>query len=163
MASKEERLIETSKTYLQKHDKNEVLEFLASLFGLAANENDVTKMVTDGLWEDCKLVINSLIDRDGMSVDDAVRFWEISVAAHRFDGVGGDKYLSIPYDQYLKTPHWAAVRAYALYRAGYRCQLCNAPEPLDTHHRTYERRGGEEYRDVIAICRKCHSKFHDKE
>ena len=69
----------------------------------------------------------------------------------------------LPYSEYLKSPHWQRIRQSALKRAGGRCQLCNAQNrPLDTHHRTYERRGCEEPEDVIVLCRDCHAKFHGK-
>lgn len=75
---------------------------------------------------------------------------------------GRDKLTSIPYSEYLRTAHWKGVREYALLRAGYRCQLCNSEASLDVHHRTYQGKGSEDYRDVIALCRDCHGKFHNK-
>lgn len=69
----------------------------------------------------------------------------------------------MPYQEYLTTPHWQRTRDAARERAGNRCQLCNSPKkPLDTHHRTYERRGFEQPADLIVLCRSCHSKHHDK-
>jgi 5-methylcytosine-specific restriction endonuclease McrA len=76
---------------------------------------------------------------------------------------GRDAVTVLPYSEYLKTEHWQGVRQYALRRAGDRCQLCNSTERLEVHHRTYERKGIEDYRDVIALCHNCHAKFHDKE
>ena len=75
-----------------------------------------------------------------------------------------DKWLSkMPYAEYLKTEHWKQVRREALERADGRCQVCNSDAPpLDTHHRTYERRGHERPNDVIVLCRDCHGRFHDK-
>lgn len=70
---------------------------------------------------------------------------------------------TMPYVEYLKTEHWKALRSNMLRRAGFRCQLCNAAEPLDVHHRTYENRGCESYQDLIALCRSCHEKHHDIE
>lgn len=75
---------------------------------------------------------------------------------------GRDKLKSIPYSEYLRTAHWKGVREYALLRAGYRCQLCNSAGPLEVHHRTYQGKGSEDYRDVVALCRACHSKFHNE-
>ena len=64
---------------------------------------------------------------------------------------------------YLRSDHWAAVREAALKRAGHRCQVCNAPDRLDVHHRTYERLGNEEPGDVTVLCRRCHAVFHQAE
>jgi hypothetical protein len=68
---------------------------------------------------------------------------------------------SMPYKEYLKTPHWQAVREEALRRAKDKCQLCGSKDRLEVHHNTYERRGRERPEDVIAICHKCHSKHHE--
>lgn len=68
---------------------------------------------------------------------------------------------TMPYSQYLKTDHWNMIRRDALARSRYRCQLCNSQEPLQVHHRTYERRGQEIPSDVIALCQSCHEKHHD--
>ena len=68
---------------------------------------------------------------------------------------------SMPYDDYLKTPHWKAARQQALERAHHRCQVCNSDEqPLQVHHRTYERRGQELPQDLIVLCSICHDLFH---
>ena len=68
---------------------------------------------------------------------------------------------TMPYEEYLKTPEWQARRKQHLRSVGYRCQVCNATGvPLDVHHRTYERRGEEHYKDLIALCRDCHELFH---
>lgn len=71
-----------------------------------------------------------------------------------YDRVGTD------YREYLESPHWHLVRAAAIVKADYRCQLCNSPDNLQVHHRTYERRGEEKLSDVTVLCRDCHRKFH---
>lgn len=45
-----------------------------------------------------------------------------------------------------------------------RCQMCNGSESLQAHHRSYENHGREHLHlgDLICLCGKCHSKFHDK-
>lgn len=73
-----------------------------------------------------------------------------------------DQLRRIPYRQYLQTPEWKERRLQHLKSAGFRCQVCNSPQrPLDVHHRTYERRGQEYYKDLIVLCRECHSTFHE--
>jgi hypothetical protein len=69
---------------------------------------------------------------------------------------------TMPYRDYLKTAHWRDVRNRALDRAARRCQLCNSPDHLEVHHRTYERRGCERDDDLTVLCARCHSKFHEE-
>lgn len=71
-----------------------------------------------------------------------------------------DDLKTMPYAEYLKTGHWQEVRKAALERADHRCQLCNATENLNVHHRTYERRGAERDSDVTVLCKPCHERFH---
>lgn len=67
----------------------------------------------------------------------------------------------LPYDKYLKTPHWAEKRKGALERAGSRCQVCNAEDVrLNVHHRTYARLGFEMDQDLTVLCDECHGIFH---
>lgn len=69
---------------------------------------------------------------------------------------------ALPYPEYLKTDHWKEMRRRMLKRAHFRCQVCNKGNTqLDVHHRTYERRGKEEYGDLIVLCNDCHRTFHE--
>lgn len=69
---------------------------------------------------------------------------------------------STNYRAYLESPHWRSLSRWAKWKAGYRCQLCNAyDKPLDAHHRTYERLGRELDGDLIVLCRGCHTLFHE--
>lgn len=67
---------------------------------------------------------------------------------------------AMPYAEYLRSPEWRERRQVALEAAGHRCQVCNAPGPLDVHHRTYERLGAEDAGDLFVLCRTCHDLFH---
>lgn len=67
---------------------------------------------------------------------------------------------TMPYREYLNTPEWQDRRKRHLKSVGYKCQVCNSGGIIDIHHRTYDRRGNEGYRDLIALCRDCHSLFH---
>lgn len=69
----------------------------------------------------------------------------------------------MPYGLYLKTPHWQRVRAEALKRAEYRCQVCGNTEFLQVHHRDYTRRGCERPADVTVLCDTHHKVFHEYE
>lgn len=66
------------------------------------------------------------------------------------------------HSDYLKSPEWSARRRAALDRANHRCQLCNATQNLNVHHRTYENWGKEQPEDLTVLCEDCHAKFHDK-
>lgn len=83
---------------------------------------------------------------------------------HRFptEWIDAGKLLlkHIPYAVYLRTDHWKNTREAALDRAHHRCQVCNATKGLQTHHRTYQRRGAELPEDLIVLCHDCHSIFH---
>lgn len=68
---------------------------------------------------------------------------------------------TMPYREYLKTPEWQERRAKHLRRASYRCQVCNASRTqLNVHHRTYQQRGNEDFKDLIVLCADCHTLFH---
>ncbi len=69
---------------------------------------------------------------------------------------------TMPYKDYLQTDHWKKTRKKALYKADYKCQLCNSKEKLNVHHKTYENRGCEKSEDLIVLCEECHGKFHGK-
>ena len=69
---------------------------------------------------------------------------------------------ALPYLEYLKTDHWKQMRNMALAQAGNRCQLCNNEKGLQVHHRTYERVGHEDLKDMTVLCRRCHAAFHGK-
>lgn len=68
---------------------------------------------------------------------------------------------SLPYDDYLKTPHWQRVRWAAKWVSGDppRCQLCSAEDNLQVHHRDYKRRGFERPEDLTVLCADCHTKY----
>jgi 5-methylcytosine-specific restriction endonuclease McrA len=66
------------------------------------------------------------------------------------------------YDDYIRSAAWRRRAANCKRRARYRCALCNTVGPLNAHHRTYERLGFELPSDLIALCRYCHAKHHDK-
>jgi 5-methylcytosine-specific restriction endonuclease McrA len=67
---------------------------------------------------------------------------------------------AMPYPEYLQTPEWQSKRQKALRFAGFRCQICNSPDSLNVHHRTYERKGHERLGDLIVLCQDCHATFH---
>lgn len=65
------------------------------------------------------------------------------------------------YDAYLASPEWETRRQRVFERDGHRCRICNSPEGLQAHHRTYQRFGREEMDDLTTLCESCHQTFHD--
>lgn len=65
------------------------------------------------------------------------------------------------YQDYLRSPHWQVTKAAALERASHRCQLCNSPDRLQVHHRSYRNRGHEQPGDLTVLCADCHKLFHE--
>jgi len=64
------------------------------------------------------------------------------------------------YFEYINSPEWKARAEKAKERAGHRCQVCNSPDSLHAHHRTYEHLGDEDPMDITVLCDKCHALFH---
>lgn len=64
------------------------------------------------------------------------------------------------YHAYLLSPEWKARRDERINAAGRRCQVCNSPDRLNCHHRTYERIGRESPEDLVVLCEVCHGIFH---
>lgn len=71
-----------------------------------------------------------------------------------------EAYKAMPYWEYIKTAHWQAIRAQAVERDGNRCRVCNSPDNLNVHHRSYERLGQELPDDLTTLCQSCHEMFH---
>jgi hypothetical protein len=68
--------------------------------------------------------------------------------------------MSMRYDDYLQTDRWKDLAALVKKNAGYRCVLCNCPDALVAHHRTYERVGRERLSDLTCLCDPCHQLWH---
>ena len=64
------------------------------------------------------------------------------------------------YAEYLLTAHWRTMRRLALEAADWRCSLCDNADILEVHHRTYERLGHEQLRDLVVLCEDCHARHH---
>lgn len=66
------------------------------------------------------------------------------------------------YRDYLNTDYWKAVSDAVKARANYRCSVCNRPDNLAAHHRSYKHRGNEleHLEDLICLCTPCHTLFH---
>lgn len=64
------------------------------------------------------------------------------------------------YQTYLSSREWRSRREWALERANRRCQVCNGPDELEVHHRTYANLGAELPADLTVLCAGCHRLFH---
>ena len=66
------------------------------------------------------------------------------------------------YGEYLKTPHWQAVKAKARARPNYqKCEFCNSIE-IELHHTSYKWIYTEnELRVIISLCRDHHQEIHN--
>lgn len=66
------------------------------------------------------------------------------------------------YGDYLKSEHWAAVKAKAKKRPNYqKCECCESRQ-VDLHHTSYKHiRTPQELRVIIALCRQHHHEVHE--
>ena len=67
----------------------------------------------------------------------------------------------IDYYKYIKSPKWKRLSRETKALAGWKCQVCNSPDNLSTHHRTYAHLGREAADDLLVLCRKCHKLFSE--
>lgn len=73
-----------------------------------------------------------------------------------------EKARSMPYEAYLRTPYWQAVRRNNITRAGGRCRDCGrSDQVLQVHHLSYEYLGREDDRFLVVLCASCHERRHD--
>lgn len=66
------------------------------------------------------------------------------------------------YNDYLKTPAWRNRRELVLKRANNICEGCGKNRATEVHHMTYDHIRNEFLWELVAICRPCHERFHDK-
>ena len=64
------------------------------------------------------------------------------------------------YNEYLKSPEWAAKRAAVFGREWGQCQGCQQATATQVHHLTYKHVGDELLFELIALCDKCHERAH---
>ena len=69
--------------------------------------------------------------------------------------------LALPYDEYLKSSHWLAVRRMMMGMYPH-CALCRSNSRLNVHHNSYKNKGAETHVDLIVLCSDCHARFHGK-
>jgi len=68
------------------------------------------------------------------------------------------------YSEYLAHPRFRRIRAEALRRAGYTCQVCGTARATQVHHLRYPPWGTfDVVENLQPICYSCHCKAHGKE
>lgn len=75
---------------------------------------------------------------------------------------GNREERKLRYEEYLRSDHWQSIRPKAFERADNKCQLCSSTDRLEVHHNTYKNRGHEKPTDLVVLCKRCHSKFHNR-
>lgn len=64
------------------------------------------------------------------------------------------------YKEYLQSEDWRLIRESRLRADNFTCQKCGSRQSLQVHHLTYERVGCECIKDLITLCKDCHSEVH---
>jgi hypothetical protein len=65
--------------------------------------------------------------------------------------------------EYLLSDTWNTIRKRILARDRYTCRQCGiSGKPLDVHHITYDNLYSENDDELVAVCRECHEKIHEK-
>jgi hypothetical protein len=72
---------------------------------------------------------------------------------------GSSNNPGLSYQDYLRSPEWAATRAEAIERGGGKCAVCSSTDELQVHHNTYDRLGYEDPTDLVVLCDQCHELF----
>lgn len=138
--------------YANGESVRERIDFLTKTVWLMLEEAVTLSAATGQSIADVAITVREFLYRDIpilYDVEDPDGEEERQQALHR-----------MPYSEYLQTPEWIARRRQAATLAGGCCATCNSDRNLETHHRTYERRGFEEPSDIITLCSACHTAVH---
>jgi hypothetical protein len=66
------------------------------------------------------------------------------------------------YHEYLKSDRWRKFRKEVFEFYGKNCILCDSPFNVEVHHKHYRTIFKETIKDVVPLCKKCHTKHHSK-
>jgi len=107
----------------------------------------------DELCEERRATYHSLIDEMWKKVheneqDEKQKQYEIDEANRQAERAA-----------YMQSPEWWRKRAYIKNKYNGKCALCFNPA-TDVHHLTYRHIFLEDERDLIPLCRNCHSYIH---
>lgn len=151
------RLIEAIRQYCPDDQKTqdaiEGIEYLDSLF---PNPGDAEEHVERAFYESIREIKIGSLERKlskATTLEETVRLTAMLNDARNLRP-------PTPYEDYLRSPEWLAKRAWAIDRAEGRCQVCNKPDGLNVHHRTYKNLGAELPGDLLVLCSICHDLFH---
>lgn len=64
------------------------------------------------------------------------------------------------YQDYLRSPQWAAIRRAVWQRCGGVCEHCGQEPMQQVHHKTYARLFKEHLTDLEGLCEMCHEFRH---
>jgi hypothetical protein len=67
------------------------------------------------------------------------------------------------YEEYLTTPEWQERKRLVMERACGLCEGCRRNAATDVHHLTYAHAGDEFLFELVAVCRGCHERLHDRQ
>jgi 5-methylcytosine-specific restriction endonuclease McrA len=67
------------------------------------------------------------------------------------------------YARYLESEAWKQRRQLVMLRAQGICEGCRMAQAVDVHHLTYGDAGDEFLFQLVALCRKCHARWHQPE
>jgi len=65
-----------------------------------------------------------------------------------------------PYEEYILSPHWSELRKKAFNKANHKCESCGGRSTLHGHHILYRNLTDCTEEDIMALCEKCHSNWH---
>jgi len=66
------------------------------------------------------------------------------------------------YKEYLCTSAWGERRELVLRRANGMCEGCLKAQATQVHHLTYKHVTNEFLWELVAVCRDCHERFHER-
>jgi 5-methylcytosine-specific restriction endonuclease McrA len=66
------------------------------------------------------------------------------------------------YEEYLRSSEWKERRELVIKRDGGLCQACLSEQATEVHHLTYDQIFKEYLFDLVAVCRNCHERLHNK-
>lgn len=98
---------------------------------------------------------NYRVCKDIETVDNGMGYWIVRCSNY-------ERRHSLYY-AYLHSDEWKYRKTQALKRAGYRCSLCGTGKNLEVHHITYKNLFNENDDDLLAVCKNCHNKIHEKD
>ena len=66
------------------------------------------------------------------------------------------------YLAYLESAGWKDRRSLVLLRSGWMCEGCGVRRARDVHHLSYAHLYDEFLFELVAVCRQCHERWHER-